>query len=256
MVEKDASMYRAVLEKSEVTPMVREALLKLLANRPENPILFLRDHFKSYVNVESRNRTQQAVELILLTSYLKPVFERNLMTAFDSLTNAKSSGSSGITGVAFQEVINEVLTSYCTSRSLTDGHGNAVEQLQKKLAVRDHEVVNFAIFRSSVYLTLIFVDYLCLSIQLFRELDCNNQGRIPLRNAESILSYFKETLDATAESETLKMLSSAAQFTAKNIAPLLEADESVSHVTIKYISEGDFMSQAASAFLSKVQNIQ
>ena len=256
MVERDASLYRATLEKSEVTPLVRESLLKLLANRPENPILFLRDHFKAYVNVESRNRTQQAVELILLTSYLKPVFERNLMTAFDSLTNSKSSATSGITGVVFQELVTELLTSYCSLRNLTDGYGNVMEQLQKKLTVRDHEVINFSIFRSSVYLTLIFVDYICLSVQLFKELDVSNQGRISSRNAESIMSYFKETLDTTGESETLKMLSSAAQFTAKNIAPLLETDESISHITTKYFTENEFLAQAASTLLLRVQNIQ
>ena len=251
MSERDFSFYKSTLEKGEVSPIVRDALLKLLVNRPENPVKFLCEYFRAVSNPQNRNRISQAVEIILLSSYGKPVFERNALASFEMLSLAKEMSVTGVCGTVFQEFVNELIAAYCASKQV-ELRSSCLEQLQKKLAVREHEVVNFAIFRSSVFLCLIAVDFASFCEQLFCELDVHKQGKISSKLTESILNeLFKGSLEVNAETDTLKLLAVAANFTNKKIAEILEQTVD-QHVSTKTVSQNDFVVQATNIFFNQV----
>jgi len=254
MTERDPSFYKSVLDKGDTSPIIREALLKLLINRPENPVRFLCDYFRSVSTPQNRNRISQAVENILLSSYVKPVFERNVLSAFETLSMAKEMSVTGVGGAIFQEFVNELIAAYCSTRQV-ELRSSCFELVQKKLAVREHEVVNFAIFRSSVYLCLISVDFSQFCEQLFEELDVHKQGKISAKLVDSVLNdLLKGSLDVHAETETMKLLAVAANFTSKKIAEILEQTVD-QHVSTKTVSQNDFVSQAINLFFTPIAPI-
>ncbi|XP_063728737.1 tubulin polyglutamylase complex subunit 1-like isoform X2 [Symsagittifera roscoffensis] len=221
-------------------------------NRPENPVKFLSDHFRSISNPENRNRISQAVETILLSNYGKPVFERNLLSAFDVLSNAKEVSVSGIGGTVFQEFVTELIASYCVGQQI-EAKSVCLEQVQKRLVVREHEVVPFSIFRSAVYLCLISIDFCTFCDQLFTELDVHKQDRISCKLADSILNeLFKGATEVDAETETLRLLAVAAKFTNKKIAEILEQAMDSSHSTVKTLTQTEFVSQAINIFFAQI----
>uniref|UniRef100_A0A2C9M2X4 RIIa domain-containing protein n=1 Tax=Biomphalaria glabrata TaxID=6526 RepID=A0A2C9M2X4_BIOGL len=81
---------RQFMEKHNVPSMLKDVVTKLLANRPVDPLSFLANYFRSSSSdYRIDDIVMKAVQTLTSTHYSRPVFETNLITAFQLLSNSK-----------------------------------------------------------------------------------------------------------------------------------------------------------------------
>ena len=97
------------MEKSNVNNHVKEAVSLLLENRPENPILFLADHFKNLQSGSSSN-VMRAYRLLTLNKYDSKSFQDNVFAAYTLIE--KDNGNSGIKGFDLIKIVQMLAIDY------------------------------------------------------------------------------------------------------------------------------------------------
>ncbi|XP_022079129.1 tubulin polyglutamylase complex subunit 1-like [Acanthaster planci] len=181
---------REFLERSGVGSWIRDALSKVLSNRPEDAVAFLAQYFSSIG--EKSNRLNRAYQYLTLTDHYQPSFANNVATAYEILCSSSGSRTlAGLTGSTYREVLSLICSTipapFC-------------EQLLKKIGPRDEEVIYPSVFHSGVMAAFVMIEYLKQTEELFQLLT-THQGR-GLVDHELATAMLQELQDALAVRST------------------------------------------------------
>ena len=189
--EEKKQSHQDYLIKSEVTQQIRDALLKLIENKPCEPMLFLADYFDSCTDKTSK--VANALQLLTFTQNNSNVFEANLLKAYDALCTTKPPGSKksfkpGLIGSIYESFLKSILS-------------DIVQKLQEdfvqQITCRSNEVVSFNMFRYGVNACFIFKKYIAECKLLYSVLG-NKQGTTSTSDkvlCDVAVSAFKSALD-------------------------------------------------------------
>ena len=188
--EEKTQLYQDYLLKSEVSRQVRDGLLKLIENKPDEPMLFLGDYFDSCTDKSSK--VSSALPLLTFTQNNPSVFEANLLKAYDALCTAKPPGSKksfkpGLIGSNYESFLKSIIA-------------NVNEEIQeiflKQITCRNNEVVSFNIFRYGINTCFIFKKYIQHCKSLFSVLGSKQMAsNADKAICDAAISSFKSALD-------------------------------------------------------------
>ncbi|XP_074656705.1 tubulin polyglutamylase complex subunit 1-like [Tubulanus polymorphus] len=238
---------RQFLDRTGASAQIRDALAKILENRPKDPISFLADYFDSFDN--NHDLVTKAFQQLNLTHFSKPVFETNVRLAYETLNSKKvAKGLRGINGESFMALINAIC------RGIP---GSITDKLLAKLQCRPWEAIQFPVFRTSVTTCYIMKDFLKESEELFKCLDLRETGRANKSLCEAVLGNLKESINQNINKNksTSVVLNIATAF---NLAPdkiSTALHQASGDRSSGILTKEQFVSSAADSFLATVSKI-
>ncbi|XP_076816016.1 tubulin polyglutamylase complex subunit 1-like [Clavelina lepadiformis] len=158
------------MQKSELLPQIRKALLKLIENKPSEPMLFLANYFDSVSSNDKTDKIANAMQVLQLTNHRQAVFQTNLMIAFDMVSVARNASSKkavnkrpGLTGSVYEDLLKAIGTKIPK---------DIFDELFKQIGCRPSEMVPFDIFRYGVTVCYVCIDFINLCGDIFQTF-CN-----------------------------------------------------------------------------------
>ncbi|PVD37872.1 hypothetical protein C0Q70_00474 [Pomacea canaliculata] len=242
--DKSLETDRQFLERTHINVLLRELLGKIIANRPEDPVVFLADFFQSQLaeHQSSQSQVQRAVKLLCMTHHSQPVFELNVREAYDLLMKQKiNKNLRGINGTLYTELLWELCRTLPSSVAM---------RLMKKLECYDHEAVTFNVFKSSVFTCCIFREFVNIAEKLFASLDIHKNGKPDNVLCEAVIGQLKVALGSSS-SDVKRIIESSYNVGPEVLHQALERAFATSKVHGFYNSE-QFVAEACETFLSKV----
>lgn len=234
---------REYLDRSHVGKWVRDALSKIIANRPEDPIQFLASYFESIR--EKGNRVARAHQILILTHHSRLAFEDNVATAYQILSTPSSSKHSfGLTGSAYRELLRKILR--FVPETIED-------DIMKKISPRDHEFIPLDIFHHGVLTAFVLIDFLQQSEGLYECLDSHSTGQVPQILCDAVLHELEESVTSIS-TEPISVLQAGARLNEVQILEcLVEAETGTKSSHGVTLSSEEFLQNAATIFLEKVK---
>ena len=168
---------------------LRDAISLLLENRPENPILFLADHFRNIQQGQqggAHSNILKAYRLITLNKYDSKSFSDNVFQAYTLIE--KDHGNAGVKGIDFIKLAQMLCIDY---------PADILHGILRLLDKREEENVEFDEFLCGIKTILLFDNYFEEMEQLFRYLDTQKAGKI--KKEELIHSVKKLNAQRTSE---------------------------------------------------------
>lgn len=155
------------LSHTNTTDLIKQAVHTLLQNRPEDPIQFLVDFFAPSEN----SSIEMAYEKLSWAHYSSPVYQRNALQVYDTLTTAKNEGTSmkGLLGKQF----NCLLEKLCD-----DLPHNYSQHVYKRICKRNNHVITFNPFYRHVLMLHVLRDFIQIVKDIFNDLDVNTTGTV------------------------------------------------------------------------------
>ncbi|XP_075062322.1 tubulin polyglutamylase complex subunit 1 [Mixophyes fleayi] len=249
------------LAQTEVRYMLREAVLKLLEARPEEPITFLADYFGKLglcategaatgdrgQKLLGHQRLGRALWYLKLAHHSqRTAFNNNLSIAYDCLSAGGRKKKPGLIGKNY----SEVLINICQEGGIPNGISSA---LLKKIQCRDHEAVPFDVFRYGVLTCFVLLEFMSKADTLFNILsrDSHSDQRV----CQSVLDTLEEALVASDLCVPASYLEAGSKLGPDCLAiamdqALLDRKPGVP------MSRSEFLKEACSLFLHKVKPIQ
>ncbi|XP_043909830.1 tubulin polyglutamylase complex subunit 1 [Protopterus annectens] len=247
---------REFLSQSGVRIMLREALMKLLETRPEEPITFLANHFHSLVlNSEGgggdQGQMQQSVvnramwHLRVAHPSQRAAFNNSVGIAYDILLTNGRKKKPGLNGRMYSDLLKRI----CNEGRIPE---NISGSLLKKIQCREHEAVPFEIFRYSMLTCFIFLEYLSKSSSLFETL--SDSKKADKRLCEIVLETLEDALQASNLSIPASYLEAGSKLGPDRLA--LEMNKLlINHKPASFMQKGEFLQKAAALFIEKVKSI-
>ena len=163
---------------------LRDAMAKIIENRPNDPISFLADYFH---NISTReDGVKRAMQEILLTSHGEHAFAANIVNAYEILS--ADNNMKAVVGRQMTMLIDLLIESIdLPVRKL----------LRRKLICRDYEAIPLPVFRSLVITCITAPKYIKEGKTLFATLDFHKQGYVETATCESLLSHLSKSIQAT-----------------------------------------------------------
>ncbi|XP_059162028.1 tubulin polyglutamylase complex subunit 1-like [Physella acuta] len=240
---------RQFMDKNNVNGMLKDVLTKLIANRPDDPIRFIANYFET-INLEdqSNDLIARVVQIINLTHHSRPVFETNIMAAYDLLNNHKISKKiHGVNGT----VHSQLLQSLCTEIPLP-----VTVKLFKKIGCAEHEAVPYDVFRSTVFTCCVLKDYVGMTGNLFNILDVRKTGKVDKVLCESTLEQLNTAL-ASSQKDVKRIMESSYHLGPESLFKALDKALSKSHTKLSGVFTRDqFVIEACECFLAKVKKLK
>ena len=234
------------LERSNASLYIRDVLTKIVENRPDNPVGFLADYFQNLG--AQKGSVSRACQQIRLTSHSKPAFHNNVVLAYEILGESRNPPTRGIDGKLYTELVTELVT----------GLRQVIrEKLLKKIHCRDHEVVVFDVFRSSVLACVILEEFLAEAESLFKALDFHGQGKVEHALCDAVLLELKATVASTSKQDPVALLQTAhALAPGCLVSKLATVAESRSSKGRPLMTNDDFLVAATDAYLAAVKPLR
>uniref|UniRef100_A0A8C5LL20 Tubulin polyglutamylase complex subunit 1 n=1 Tax=Leptobrachium leishanense TaxID=445787 RepID=A0A8C5LL20_9ANUR len=250
-----------LLARSGVRGILREAVLKLLEARPEEPSAFLADYFEklgqdlaegaaphsdhgSYLL--GQQRLGRAMWYLRLAHHSqRTAFNNNLSMAYNCLSAGGRKKKPGLNGKSYSEVLRRI----CREGDLSEDISSV---LLKKIQCRDHEAVPFDVFRYGVLTCFVLLEFMSKAEILFRSLDFHEQPDRSL--CQAVLGTLEEALVASDISVPASYLEAGSKLGPDCLAvvmdrALLRKDAGVS-MTLQ-----EFLQEASALFLHKVKPV-
>ena len=180
---------RDFLYRSGANNLICKALSSVIQNRPEDPIAFLVEYFGGIV--DTKTPLQQAYQKVTLTHYSQPVFESNIVNAYQLFRIDKKSGLRGLQGSIF----NDLLTLLMTSPSQQNTAATSTERIMKQVLVGEEQAVSFQTFRTGILTILIYKDYVSVAESLYNDIDFSGRGKADGHLCEFLLDQLNVSLD-------------------------------------------------------------
>ncbi|XP_075707254.1 tubulin polyglutamylase complex subunit 1 [Rhinoderma darwinii] len=241
--------------------MLREAVLKLLEARPEEPVVFLADYFEKLgvaaaggsksgdrgSHVLGQQRLGHALWYLKLVHHSqRTAFNNNLTIAYDCLSAGGRKKKPGLNG----KTHGEVLTRICQEGDLPTDISSA---LLKKIQCRDHEAVPFDVFRYGVLTCFVLVEFMSKADTLFKILDGDNQS--DQRVCQAVIDTLEEALTASDLSVPASYLEAGSKLGPDCLA--ISMDRALQNRKPgSSMARSEFLKEACLLFLDKVRPVQ
>ncbi|KAE8632111.1 hypothetical protein XENTR_v10001434 [Xenopus tropicalis] len=246
------------LAQSGAKDMLREAVLKLLEARPEEPTAFLADYFEKLwtgsgtaagekgVHLLAQQRLNRALWYLKLSHHSqRTAFNNNLNMAYECLSTGGRKKKTGLTGKNY----SEVLSSICQEGELPE---EISCELLRKIKCRDHEAVPFDIFRYGVLTCFVLLEFRSKADSLFSVL--NKQGPADQRLGKAVLDTLEEALVTSDLFIPASYLEAGTKLGPDGLA--LAMDKAyLGNNSDATISRNQFLKDACALFLYKVKPV-
>ncbi|KAJ6655148.1 hypothetical protein lerEdw1_005625 [Lerista edwardsae] len=251
------------LVQAGVNDMVREALLKVLEARPEEPIDFLAGYFEKLMQSSPEATPTASVESADPQQYLqlrldwalwylrlahhshRMAFTNNVSMAYDSLSAGGRWKKPGVNGKLYTELLKMILKDGGVSEE-------TVLPLLRKVMCRDHEVVPFDIFRYGVLTCLVFLEFLVKADTLYNTLD-SGSGVVDKRVCMAVLGTLEEALQASGISVPIRYLEAGSKLGPDCLALAMDKALTERKPSIAMKKE-EFLQKASTIFVKKVKS--
>ncbi|XP_072260860.1 tubulin polyglutamylase complex subunit 1 [Pyxicephalus adspersus] len=246
------------LVQAGVRTMMREAVLKLVETRPEDPVAFLADYFGRLgpgpaggaaaadlcPQLPGQLRLGRALWYLKLAHHSqRTAFNNNLTVAYDCLSAGGKKKKPGLNG----KLYTDLLTKICHEGDLPKEISSA---LLKKIQCRDHEAVPFDVFRYGVVTCFVMMEFRSKADTLFNILDEDSQS--DQRVCQTVLDTLKEALVASDLSVPASYLEAGSKLGPDCLAVAMDR-ALLGKKTGVPMSRNEFLKEACSLFLDKVK---
>ncbi|XP_053869605.1 tubulin polyglutamylase complex subunit 1 isoform X2 [Malaclemys terrapin pileata] len=231
-----------------VTSMVREALLKVLEARPEEPVSFLASYFEKLVlsgpqggAAADRHRQQQRLVRALWTA-----FHNNVSMAYECLSARGRRKKPGVNGRIYSELLRKI----CQDGEAPE---EVVSSLLTKIQCRDHEAVPFDVFRYGVLSCVVLLEFVAKADTLYDVLD-DGSGMADKRVCQAVLGTLEDALGASDFSVPIRYLEAGSKLGPDCLA--LAMDKALLERKIcSSMNREEFLKKATALFIAKVKPI-
>ncbi|XP_063311573.1 tubulin polyglutamylase complex subunit 1 [Pelobates fuscus] len=242
--------------------MLREAVLKLVEARPEEPAAFLADYFEKLghdsaegtvligdhgSHLLGQQRLGRAMWYLKLAHHSqRTAFNNNLNIAYDCLSAGGKKRKPGLNGKSYSEVLRRI----CREGDLPEEISSS---LLKRIQCRDHEAVPFDVFRYGVLTCFVLLEFMCKAETLFSILDGNGQADKSL--CQAVLETLEEALVASDICIPASYLEAGSKLGPDCLAVVMDRaflnrDSGIT-MTLQ-----EFLMDASALFLEKVKSVQ
>ncbi|KAM4808790.1 tubulin polyglutamylase complex subunit 1 [Rhinophrynus dorsalis] len=238
--------------------MIRDAVLKLLEARPEEPAAFLADYFEKLgmasgpagdrgLHLLGQQRLVRALWYLRLAHHSqRTAFTNNLSIAYDCLSSGGKKKKAGLNG----ENYSEVLCRICREGNLPD---EISSKLLKKIQCREHEAVPFDVFRYGVLTCFVLLEFMSKADTLFSVL--NGHSQADQRLCQAVLDTLEEALVASDLCVPASYLEAGSKLGPDCLALAMDRAFLEKNTGI-LMSRKDFLREASTLFLDKVKPVQ
>ncbi|NXJ80793.1 TPGS1 polyglutamylase, partial [Trogon melanurus] len=239
------------LLRAGVTAMVREALLKVLEARPEEPVSFLADYFERLVLGGPGAAGEAAAELPgppqRLARALWTAFDSNAGAAYEVLGAGGRRRKAGVDGRLYSELLRRICQ-----------HGGAPAEaaasLLGRIRCRDHEAVPFDVFRYGVLSCFVLLEFADKADALFGVLD-DGSGAADGRVCQAVLRALEEALGAGHVPLPGRYLEAGSKLGPDGLA--LAMDQALQERKLRTsMSKDEFLKKATALFVAKVKPVE
>ncbi|XP_053312088.1 tubulin polyglutamylase complex subunit 1 [Spea bombifrons] len=250
------------LAQTGVRDMLREAVLKLLEARPEEPVAFLADYFEKMGQVSGdgravpgdqgshlpgQQRFGRAMWYLRLAHHSqRTAFNNNLNIAYECLSAGGKKRMPGLNGKSYGELLRRI----CREGDLPEEISSA---LLKKIQCRDHEAVPFDVFRYGVLTCFVMLEFMCKADTLFTILDGPSQA--DQRLCHAVLTTLEEALVASDLCVPASYLEAGSKLGPDCLAVVMDGAFRNNDPSV-HLSRREFLKEASVLFLDKVKPVQ
>ncbi|NXY85013.1 TPGS1 polyglutamylase, partial [Alcedo cyanopectus] len=246
------------LLRAGVTAMVREALLKVLEARPEEPVSFLADYFERLVLSSPEattaelpgppQRLARALWYVRLAHHShRTAFDSNAGAAYDVLGAEGRRRKAGVDGRLYSELLWRICQ-----------HGAAPAEassaLLGRVRCRDHEAVPFDIFRYGVLTCFVLLEFAAKADALFRVLD-GGGGTADGRLCQAVLRALEDALGAGQFGIPSRYLEAGSKLGPDGLALAMERALQEGKLGPS-MSREEFLRKATALFVAKVKPVE
>ncbi|XP_064031112.1 tubulin polyglutamylase complex subunit 1 [Pogoniulus pusillus] len=245
------------LLRAGVTAMVREALLKVLEARPEEPVSFLADYFERLVlgSAEAAaeppgqpQRLARALWYVRLAHHShRTAFDSNAGAAYEVLGAGGRRRRAGVDGRLYSELLRRICQ-----------HGaapaEAAAALLGRVRCRDHEAVPFDVFRYGVLTCFVLLEFAAKADALYGVLD-GGSGAADGRVCRAVLRALEDALRVSHFSIPSRYLEAGSKLRPDGLA--LAMDQALQERKVgPSMSREEFLSKATALFVAKVKPVE
>ncbi|XP_010561563.1 PREDICTED: tubulin polyglutamylase complex subunit 1 [Haliaeetus leucocephalus] len=249
------------LLRAGVTAMVREALLKVLEARPEEPVSFLADYFERLVLGSPGAAGEAAAELpgppqrlaralwyVRLAHHRdRTAFDSNAGAAYEVLGAGGRRRKAGVDGRLYSELLRRICQ-----------HGGAPAEaaaaLLGRVRCRDHEAVPFDVFRYGVLTCFVLLEFAAKADALFGVLD-GGSGAADGRVCQAVLRALEDALGTGNFSLPSRYLEAGSKLGPDGLA--LAMDRALQERKLgTSMSRDEFLKKATALFIARVKPIE
>lgn len=246
--------HREFLDKFNVRQQMKDALLKLIENRPEDPLLFLSNYFDTVSSENKADRISYAARTLKLSHHSSPAFQNNVMSAYDILSAPKNPNSkklankrSGMSGAIHEEIIR-----FICSQVPDELRNNLVD----RVCCKWNEMVPYEVFKYSVTVAYVLLDFLELSEDLFKVLSGKNETADRYL-CDTTVETFRESLSSSdiigANDDIPRAMEAGKKLRPDNLAyAMLQAKEDEGDAK-NIMDESEFIHLMTSVYLNNVK---
>ncbi|XP_033926654.1 tubulin polyglutamylase complex subunit 1 [Melopsittacus undulatus] len=249
------------LLRSGVTAMVREALLKVLEARPEEPVSFLADYFERLVlggpaatgdaAAEPTGPPQRLARALWYVSLAhhshRTAFDSNTGAAYEVLGGGGRRRAAGVDG----RLYSELLRSICQHG---EAPAEAAAALLRRVRCRDHEAVPFDVFRYGVLTCFVLLEFAAKADALFAVLD-GGSGAADARVCQAVLRALEEALGFGHVTQPRRYLEAGSRLGPDGLA--LAMDRALQERKLSgSMSREEFLKKATALFVAKVKPVE
>ncbi|CAM5125992.1 unnamed protein product [Natator depressus] len=241
-----------------VTSMVREALLKVLEARPEEPVSFLASYFEKLVlsgpqGGAAGDRHGQQQRLVRALWYVRlahhshrTAFNNNVSMAYECLSARGRRKKPGVNGKIYSELLKKI----CQDGEAPE---EVVSSLLRKIQCRDHEAVPFDVFRYGVLSCFVLLEFVAKADTLYDVLD-DGSGVADKRVCQAVLGTLEDALGASDFSVPIRYLEAGSKLGPDCLA--LAMDKALLERKIcSSMNREEFLTKATALFIAKVKPI-
>ncbi|XP_025964062.2 tubulin polyglutamylase complex subunit 1 [Dromaius novaehollandiae] len=243
-----------------VTAMVREALLKVLEARPEEPVSFLADYFEKLVLSSPGAGGEAAAEPPGLPQRLaralwyvrlahhshRTAFNNNMGMAYECLSASGRRKRPGVDGRLYSELLRRI----CRPGAAPE---DVVAALLQKIQCRDHEAVPFDVFRYGVLTCFVLLEFAAKAGTLYDVLD-GGSGPADKRVCQAVLHTLEDALGASDFSVPIRYLEAGSKLGPDCLALAMDRALQERELSVS-MSREEFVKKATALFVAKVKPI-
>ncbi|XP_066508793.1 tubulin polyglutamylase complex subunit 1-like [Hoplias malabaricus] len=253
--------------------LLRDALLKLLEARPEDPIAFLAEHFTNLGTEceggplpggggdggdeeQEENRVEEQQQLNRALWHLslahhsqRSAFNNNIRVAYDLLSQCGSRRR--VPSCVRGRLYSEMLRCLCSEGGLS---GTTAAPLLRRIRCHDHEAVPFELFRQGVQTCAAFADYIRKSQCLYAAVASRPERPAERDLCRAVLSTLQEALETSHGADSARFLEASAKISPAKLAQtMVEASGTGEQQEGPTMDAKEFEDAAAALFIDRVR---